>query len=313
MLEAFSEANLYSGEPARVLRTLIAEQENISPDYVMLGSGSSEILNAAALVHTMNGGEILTADPSFEGMTVYAERIGATVRRVPLNEAMNYNLGAMRRHITDATRLVYLCNPNNPTGTLIPTDDLRAFCVDAAQQAVVFVDEAYREYIDAPRYASMMDLVRDGRGVNTRNIIVSRTASKIHGLAGMRVGFGFAHPDTLRKMQDHVTGSLNLVGLRGAVASYQDAAFQTQTRQRNQAAKTRLYALLDDKGCAYLPSETNFVFFQTGQPISQFQVAMRAQGVLVARPFPPYTDWCRLSLGTPDAMDAFAKALNAVL
>jgi histidinol-phosphate aminotransferase len=219
----------------------------------------------------------------------------------------------MRRHITDATRLVYLCNPNNPTGTLIPTDDLRAFCVDAAQQAVVFVDEAYREYIDAPRYASMMDLVRDGRGVNTRNIIVSRTASKIHGLAGMRVGFGFAHPDTLRKMQDHVTGSLNLVGLRGAVASYQDAAFQTQTRQRNQAAKTRLYALLDDKGCAYLPSETNFVFFQTGQPISQFQVAMRAQGVLVARPFPPYTDWCRLSLGTPDAMDAFAKALNAVL
>ncbi|HMB94326.1 MAG TPA: aminotransferase class I/II-fold pyridoxal phosphate-dependent enzyme [Rhodothermales bacterium] len=308
MIEAFSEANLYTREAAQALRNLIAEQENISPDYVMLGSGSGEILNAAGLVFGIHNGEIVTAYPSFEGLTFYAERVGATVHRVPLTEDMQYNLGAMQQRLTNAMRLVYICNPNNPTGTLIPTDDLRSFCVDTAQRAVVFVDEAYREYVDAPDFKSMIDLVRDGH-----NVIVSRTASKIHALAGLRVGFGFAHPDLIKQMQNHVTGSLNVVGLRGALASYGDVTFQAQSHQQNNDAKNRLYTLLDNKGCTYLPTQTNFVFFRTGQPIREFRDAMEERGVLVARPFPPYTDWCRVSLGTPDAMDAFATALNAVL
>lgn len=308
MIEAFSEANLYTLAPTDALRSLIAEQEDISPDYVMLGSGSSEILNAAGLIHGIQDGEIVTAYPSFEGLTLYAERIGATVHRVPLTKDLQYDFAAMQRRLTNATRLVYVCNPNNPTGTLTPTDGLRAFCIDTAQRAVVFVDEAYHEYVDAPGYASMIDLVRKGH-----NVIVSRTASKIHALAGLRVGFGFAHPDLLRKMQGHVTGSLNVVGLRGALASYRDTAFQTHSRQQNEAAKARLYTILNEKGCAYLPSQTNFVFFRTGQPIHLFRAAMQAQGVLVARPFPPYTDWCRVSLGTPEAMDAFASALHTVL
>jgi histidinol-phosphate aminotransferase len=307
MAEAFDESHLYRGIPYQELRKLIAEQEDIPPDHIVIGSGSGEILNVAGLIYGRDGGEILAPQPTFEQLQQYATTVGATIHRVPLDDRMNQDLKEMSRRISSKTSLVYICNPNNPTGVLVDGSALRTFCEDASGRTVVYVDEAYHEFVDSPTHRTMVELVREGR-----NVIVSRTASKIHALAGLRIGFGIARPDIIRTLAQHRTGSVNVVGLRGAIASYHDAAYQSISKRRTQQGKEALYALLDRTGHRYLRSEGNFVFFQTGRSIEQFRTSMQEQGILVARPFPPFNDWCRVSIGTDEGMERFAQALQTV-
>lgn len=308
MADAFSEAPLYTGLPANELRNVIAEQEHIPPDHIVIGAGSGEILNVAGLVYGRNDGEIIAAQPTFEQLQQYAEGVGAAVHRVPVNEAMDQDLEEMERRVAAKTSLVYVCNPNNPTGVVIDGQRVRSFCEEVSTRTLVYVDEAYHEFVDSPTYRSMVELVREGR-----NIIVSRTASKIHALAGLRIGFGIARPEIIRALDRHMTGSVNVVGLRGALASYRDAAYQSVSKSRMREGKETLYSLLDQLGRRYLRSEGNFVFFHTGRPIEQFRRAMQEHGVLVARPFPPFLDWCRVSIGTEEGMEQFTSTLRSVL
>ncbi len=306
MLEAFDEGCRYPSPQYKALEELIAQKEGLSPEHVVLGAGSHEILRIAGMTYGLGGGEVVTAYPTFEGMENYAGTVGAYVHRVPLGENFEIDLDAMDRRITQAVRLIFVCNPNNPTGTIVSGDRLRAFCESAARRAVVLVDEAYHDYVDAPEYSSMIDLVRDGC-----NVIVSRTFSKIHGLAGLRIGYGLARPDiTSRLRQFRSSHGVNVLGLRAAIASYQDTEFQAFSRQKNTEARAYLYRTLDDLGYRHLPSHTNFVFFRIGQDTQAFREAMQKRGVLVGRPFPPYQDWSRVSLGTMDEMKIFTKMLR---
>jgi histidinol-phosphate aminotransferase len=176
-----------------------------------------------------------------------------------------------------------------------------------SKQAVVFVDEAYHEFVQDPSYRSMINLVQDNR-----NVIVSRTASKIHALAGLRIGFGFGHPDTIRRLGSFMTGSLNVVGLRGAIAGIRDERFQQYTKTMNKEGKDRLYRFFEETGHEYIRSQANFIFFRTGLPIEDFRRKMEQAGVLVARAFPPYTDWCRVSVGTEEGLERFKQAFQAI-
>lgn len=304
----FDEGNLYTELPSEGLRALIAEQVGLTPDHIVIGAGSGEVLNVAGLVFGKDGGDIIAANPTFEQLTDYARNIGATIQQVPLDASMKHDLTEMSRRISNKTTLVYICNPNNPTGTIVSSDALRSFCEDTSKRKLVFVDEAYHEYVEDPQYRSMIDLVRLGQ-----NIIVSRTASKIHGLAGLRIGFGIGQPETVRKLRKCMTGSVNVVGLRGAIASYRDNEFQDFCRGKNREGKQFLYRMFEERKLQYTPSEANFVFFRTGKSIENFRPAMREQGVLVGRPFPPYSDWCRVSIGTTEELQQFAKALPAAL
>jgi len=304
MEEALAEGNLYNTRRyVDEMKTLLAAREHVTPDHIVVGCGSGEVLSVAGLLYGLNGGEILAAHPTFEGLQQYAERAGAVVTRVPLTDTFQHDLKAMREKITPDTKLVYICNPNNPTGTVIPGDELRAFCEEVSKQALVFVDEAYHEFVQDPTYRSMVELVRENC-----NIIVSRTASKIHALAGLRIGFGFGHPDTIRRLGSFMTGSLNVVGLRGAIAGFRDANFQVYTRKMNREGRDRLYSLFEETGHECIRSQANFVFFRTGLPIEDFRKKMEQAGVLVARPFPPYTDWCRVSVGTEEGFIRFRRA-----
>ena len=311
MREAFEEANLYTfsrGEAYMKLRSLIAQQVGLTPDHIVISAGSTEILRAAALITALKGGEVLAPHPTFLSLTRYAETMGVKVHWVPVDEDLQFDLPAMRKKLTKNVKLIYLVNPNNPTGTLTPYDRLRPFCEEMAKDMLVFVDEAYHEYVTDPQYRSMVELVREGH-----NVIVSRTASKIHGLAGVRVGFGIADPKLIRYLGRRLTGTNNIIGLNAAFASYQDEDFQKLCHQKNNEAKEYVYKLFRETERRYLPSHTNFVFFHTGRPIEEFQDAMEKQGILVGRPFPPYLDWCRLSMTKPEWMGNFGAAFQKVM
>jgi histidinol-phosphate aminotransferase len=183
---------------------------------------------------------------------------------------------------------------------------VRAFCKETSRRSVVLVDEAYHDYVETPEYSSMLDLVRQGH-----NVIVSRTFSKIHGLAGLRVGYGFARPDIAARLRQFRSSiGVNILGVRAAMASYQDEEFQSFSRRKNAEARTYLYRLLDELNLRYAPSHANFVFFRLGKDVQPFREAMQKRGILVGRLFPPYTDWCRVSTATMDEMKLFGAALR---
>ncbi|MGD2295408.1 MAG: histidinol-phosphate transaminase [Candidatus Aminicenantes bacterium] len=311
MTKAFEEANLYSfsrGDAYDTLREIIAEQVGLTPEHIIVSAGSTEILRVAALIAGLEGGEIIAPHPTYGTMLRYAESMGVKVHRVPVDKNLGFDLTAMREKMTDKVKLIYICNPNNPTGTITPWGQLRPFCEEMAQKAKVFVDEAYHEFVADPQYRSMVELVKEGH-----NVIVSRTASKIHGLAGLRVGFGIADPAQIRKLRARKTGTNNIIGLRAAIASYQDLDFQEFCRRKNSEAKGIVYRLFEKTGQRFLKSHTNFVFFHTGKPIEEFQKTMLEQGIIVGRPFPPFLDWCRLSMAKPEEMEIFVEAFHKVM
>ena len=309
MRKAFGEANLYSMRGAKAqFKVLMAKLNGVTPDHIAVGFGSGEILKKAALMNGINKGELVSPALTFETINRYAETMKSNVKRIPMTNDIGINLDRMADAVNRRTKLVYLCNPNNPTGALMDTDELESFCKTMSKKATVFVDEAYHEYVMDPNYRSMIELVKAGH-----NIIVSRTASKVHGLAGLRVGFAITTPETAKRMESYLTDSLNIVGLRAAIASYQDKKFQTYSISQNNRARDVVTGYLDAKGIEYLNSQTNFMFIKTGMEITDLQPAMEKHGVLVGRPFPPYTKWCRLSMAKPEEMERFNSGLDKVL
>lgn len=287
---------------------LIAEREGVTPEHVILGGGSSEILHATGLAYGLHGGELLAAAPTYEGMPRYAGKVAAYTHRVPLNDALEHDLEAMEGRITQAVKLVFVCNPNNPTGTTVDAAALRDFVTTASRKAVIFVDEAYIELTDDPAANTMVDLVR-----KDHNVIVSRTMSKIYGMAGLRVGYALARPDLADRVKTYGMAGPNVVGLRGAIASLQDDAFREHSLSQMRKGRHLIYDLCKEKGRQHADSQTNFVFFHTGMPIRDFQEAMYDEGIMVGRAFPPYLDWARVSIGTDDNMAAFATAFRKVM
>ncbi len=305
---SFEIACRYPFQYLRELVADIAEKEGVSKDCVVVTGGSTEGLKAAGLVFGLEGGEIIAADPTFQAMLSYAENFGAYVHRVPLNSKMEHDLEAMSKRITSKTRLIFLCNPNNPTGTLLNKDSLRDFCLSNDGKAVIFSDEAYYDFITEPDYPSMVELVKQDR-----NVIVSKTFSKVYGLAGMRIGYLIARPDIATRLKKAVMANTNVLAIEAAREALRDDDFYKFSLQRNTEAKQLIYKTLDNLGLSYIPSHTNFVFFKTGRPIGEMITAMGNENILIGRPFPPMMDWARISTGTLDEVKAFNAALEKVM
>ena len=309
MRKAFDESNLYSMRGAKAeFKELMAKLNGVTPEHIAVGFGSGEILKKAALMNGIDKGELLSPSLTFETINRYAKTMKSNVKRIPMDRNIAIDLDQMSNKTTRKTKMVYLCNPNNPTGLIMNTNELELFCRQISKKAIVFVDEAYHEYVIDPKYKSMINLVKSGE-----NVIISRTASKVHGLAGLRVGFAVSTPEIIKRLEGYLTDSLNIVGLRAAIASYQDQRFQKHSIAMNNKAKTIVTDYLDTKGVQYLDSQTNFIFIKTDIEITELQPAMEKNGVLVGRPFPPFTNWCRLSLAKPEEMQKFNEAFEKVL
>ncbi len=296
----------YPDEEIEQLVAALAQAERVGTDHIVLGSGSGELLCALGLIHGRNGGEIIAAQPTYLELTTYAEHAGARLKFVPVDKQLNHDLAAMRAAVSDRTRAIYVCNPNNPTGTAISADSIRSFVQSLPDSVTTIVDEAYMDFADGPGVRSVSDLVS-----GAKRVVVLRTFSKIHGMAGVRCGYAIARPDVAAEIAATRMSTPNIFAMRAARASLGDKAFLTDTRRRIVASRTNITGELARLGLAFGKPQTNFVFFDTGAPLVRFQEFMKARNVLVGRLFPPYDNWCRITIGTEPEVAAFLQGLRA--
>ena len=307
MMDAMDLSYLYSPGHYKPLIEKLATKEGVPTDHILLVSGSNEGLRLTGLCYAMNGGEIVTSTPTYKALLSYAEEFGGTINTVDLDQDLKFDLEEMEKRVSAKTQMVFLCNPNNPTGTLLDGDKTRDFCDRVSDKTMVFSDEAYADYIEEENYPTMVPLVKQGK-----NVIVSRTFSKVYGMAGVRVGYLIARPDIITTLKPRVMGYVNMMGVYGAIAALDDHEFYAHSLKKNKEAKQTIYDVCDDIGLRYVKSHTNFVFHQVNKNVRKYAEEMLALGVKVGRPFPPLTDWCRISTGNEADMVAWREAMYKV-
>ncbi|HXH08131.1 MAG TPA: aminotransferase class I/II-fold pyridoxal phosphate-dependent enzyme [Vicinamibacterales bacterium] len=294
-----------------LLRAL-AEAQHVSPDQIHIGCGSTQLLRSAVKVFTSPTRPLVNGAPSYEECTEYAQLLGTPVRAVPLDASLRLDLDAMAEAAKGAG-LVYVCNPNNPTATVHAGDAVSGFVsrvLKASPDTVVLIDEAYHDYVTDPAYRSLIPMA-----AKERRLIVARTFSKAHGMAGLRVGYVISHADTIRRLRDwEGADSLNLLGLAAAAASIRDTERIARERDRNTEARTYTVEWFRKAGYRVADSQANFIFVDIGRPARGFREACRQQGVLVARDFPPFErSHVRISIGTLDEMKRATEVFGTVL
>jgi histidinol-phosphate aminotransferase len=309
IIESIVEGNRYAHGMARELRDFIAEKEGVAPEYVLMGAGSSELLCLAGMTVGLEGGAVLSAYPTFRLLMDYAAKFNARWDKVNLDANLTHDLEAMASAVKSDTKMIFVVNPNNPTGTVLNADKLKSYCIEMAKKAVVFVDEAYIEFLEPSERRSMIELVKEGR-----NVIVSRTFSKIYGLAGMRVGYLIAKPDILKNMGERqVWGNSNQAGIAAAKASYGDEEFMSFTRKKNAEARAHLFKYLDSKKLPYGKSQANVVLFPAPKDGKYILEQTEKKGFQIRVWDYDDKEWCRVSIGTLEEMKKFTKAFDEVI
>lgn len=313
---AFGDAGRYptNTQPGMSdLRAILAEVGGARPENVVLGAGSGEILKNAVHCFTGPGRALVTGLPSYEQPMRVATYLNAEIRAIPVRQDGRLDLDGMAEAV-DGAGLVFLCNPNNPTGTVHGAGTVAAFVERvrrAAPDAVIHIDEAYHEYVTDPDYSTAVPLAME-----TPNVFVSRTFSKCFGMAGMRVGYAIGHADVAERLRRYsLTFNTNSLGQIAAYTAIQDGDFVERERARNAEVKEFTVAFFRDRGHEVLDSQTNFLFVDLGRPAAGFREACAAHGVRVGRDFPPFEKThARISLGTMEEMrratEVFAEVLG---
>jgi histidinol-phosphate aminotransferase len=310
MVRAFSECNRYAFAELDDFKNLIAAKESVDPAYILLGSGSGRLLCQTGIAFGLEGGRVLSAYPTFPLLMNYAERMSATWDKVDLNEKLEFNYETLMSAIKSDTRLVFACNPNNPTGTVVNADVVKSFCEEASKKTLVYSDEAYLEFLDPAQQKSMVSLIQKGN----KNLIVSRTFSKVYGLAGLRIGYIIGHPDLLKKIGQYGdTISPSQTALAAATASLNDEEFIKMTRAKNAAARKVLENYLDKKKIFYGKSQTNVMLFPAPKDGKTILSKLEEKGFLIRIWDYQQKEWCRVSIGTIEEMNAFVKAFDEVI
>ncbi len=309
MLEAMNSAWKYSnryGYPDGDIQEMIAEHHGVEPRNILLGAGSGETLEVVGHAFLGHDKKVIGVTPTYRSVYGTATNIDADVIELPLNDDYSQNIDLMiettRRNYRDVG-LVYLCNPNNPTGMIVPASDVQRLLDGIPEDIPVLIDEAYHHFIEDPRYETSVPYVLEGR-----NVIVARTFSKIYGMAGMRLGYGIAPADMIQRMRPYSTGSVNALVKWGGVAALQDNENEAWVRKITLDLRKQTVSELESMGYECLPSECNFFMVKTGRPVQEVRSAFRDRGVLVGRPFPPMLEHLRVSIGTEEEMKRFMAA-----
>ncbi len=312
IMESVGLGNRYGHGDAAKLVDMLAEKEGVSKENILLGPGSTDILEKTAIVLFHKGGNIVSADPAYMSLIKTAQAFDAEWRSVACTSDWAHDLEGMKKAIDADTKLVYICNPNNPTGSITDAKKLYDFCSEVSEKVPIFVDEAYLEFLPPSEQKSMVDLVQKGK-----NIIVARTFSKIHGMAGLRMGYGVGNPELLEKISNMVrtTMGLNVTTLRGAMASLKDTAFQENSRKWTTEAREYTFEALTSLGYDPIPSYTSFMLFPLADQTDgkAFLEQMFDHGIGV-RFFEIHDKpYCRVSMGTLDEMSMFIEGFKKVV
>lgn len=302
MRATLSVANRYPSSEVDDLANKIAGLHNVKPDQVTLGSGSVEILRMAADEFLSAGRKLLLASPTFDAIARYASRVGAGVFSVPLTPTYAHDLEAMLAQVDATTGLIYICNPNNPTGTLTPRSDLEAFLRKLPVKCPVVIDEAYHHYVNAsPAYASFID-----HPVDDPRLVVVRTFSKIYGLAGMRVGYAISFPQLARRLSaNRLTFGVNIVGARAAGAALDTTEYVRQCAKRNADDRQEFFNQANARMNRWIDSQTNFVMMKSGLPSQQIVEHFEKNNILLGPLVPQMPKYIRISMGKPEDMLEF--------
>ena len=308
MADAISSSNRYPWDITTKLREELGAFYGLNKDHVLMGAGSSEILGLTAHLAAQQKGNAVTADPAFSIWVPAAEKMGLQMVKVPLTDDKKHHLAAMSSRINDDTRLVYVCNPNNPTGTLLPNSEIKAFAEEASKKCWVLLDEAYLEYTAQPTLASMV--------ATNKKIIIAKTFSKIYGLAGARVGYALAHPDTIKQLsafQPWSNAGTSAVSLAAAQASIMDKEFITTTRKKNKEASDYTFKELTALGFPVIPSHTNFIYYSTSHVSGNWSDRLYDKGILTPRIMQENGKWTRTTIGTHEEMKQFITAVKSII
>ena len=305
--DSFGIACRYPDEHNNVLIEKLAKLNGINHDQILLGDGSGEILKLCAETFTgQQRGPLIAADPTFEAILKNAAANGAEVVKVPLTNSFVHDLPKM---LTAARGgLIYVCNPNNPTASITPKDELRDFIAKTPRETMILVDEAYFHYADSPDYESVITLTKDHP-----NLILSRTFSKIYGMAGLRCGYCVAQKQTIDRMRPYqMWDSVNIMALAAASASLDDPDQVPNGQRLNSEAKMFVTSELARAGYKTIPSQANFIMIDCRRPVVPLIKAMKEQNVHVGRLFPALPNHMRVTIGKKTEMETFVSAFKQV-
>ncbi len=308
VIDAIGHANRYPGDYREPLVEALARYVGVRPENLLIGAGSTEILQMAVQAFQGPGVPLVIAEPTFEDVPRYQRPLSYHLITVPLTADHQHDIGRMREAAEDTRRpaVVYFCNPNNPTGTVTDCADIDAWIADAPETTVFLMDEAYFEYADHPRYWSSLRWIED-----RPNVVVVRTFSKIFGMAGMRLGYGVAHPDTAQRLREFVMqNNPNVLAAAAGVASLADEGLIQRSREVNKAAKQIVLETCAELGLETLPTQTNFIMHRIHGDLATYIERMREAGIRVGRPFPPMLEWNRLSFGLPEEQARWAETIR---
>jgi histidinol-phosphate aminotransferase len=310
MTDAWKYANRY-GYPDGGIVEAIAEHHRVKPENVLIGCGSSEILKIVDDAFLPDHKLVVGVDPTYETVYRYATNSKAKAIALPLTEKYDADMKAIIR----ATKLnardvgvVYICNPNNPTGRIVPKDEIKLLLDSIPQDIPLFIDEAYHHFVDDPNYETSVKYVIEGR-----KVIIARTFSKIAGLAGMRLGYAVAPAEIIALLKPLVVSyNTNAIVKYGGVASLKDTAYEAKIKQLNKQVRDKTTNELKAMGYDIIPSQTNFFMVNVKKDVTPVSEEFLKKGVLVGRKFPPMNEWLRVSVGTEDEMSRFMKAFKEI-
>jgi histidinol-phosphate aminotransferase len=286
----------------------IAAMHKLDPDQVLLGCGSGELLRVADMAFLGADKTVVAAEPTFEAVLNYARVARGRAVTVPQTADFRHDLAAMAAACDATTGLVYVCNPNNPTGTIVRRAELSRFLEQVPKTVHVLLDEAYFHFVEDEEYASGLEWI------SAPNLIVVRTFSKIYGMAGMRLGYAVGSKENVAAMRQHlISNNTNAAVLPAALAALADPELVPAQRALNKQTREWLCRELERDGRRYIPSHTNFLMIELGGDVAPAIEAFRNEGILVGRKFPAMGSWLRVSMGTRQEMEAFVAGLRRIV
>ncbi len=302
MQGAFADINRYPDGAGYYLKQALSQALSVSDDELILGNGSNELLDIAARTFMQAGDEAVMASPSFVVYGMAVQSVGGISVQIPLKD-FRHDLAAMAEAITAKTKIIFIANPNNPTGTCNTKDEFDELMEKVTDEVLVVIDEAYYEYVSNPDYADSMRHFRAGK-----NLLILRTFSKIYGLAGLRIGYGIAKKEILTDMNRlREPFNTNSVAQKAALAALGDREHVAGSRKTNEEGKRYLYAELASLGIAYVPTEANFIYMPIADSMAVYNSLLK-QGVII-RPMGPKA--IRVTIGLPEENRRFIEALKA--
>jgi len=286
----------------------LAQKFNVKSENIILGCGSTEILRAVDDAFLDPSRNVVAADPTFEAVLTYARVLHANALKIPLTPDHRHDLPKMAAACTSKTGVVYVCNPNNPTGTISTREEVAAFVQAVPPTTLIVVDEAYYDFADDPRYASAIEFIPAHP-----NVIVARTFSKIYGLAGMRLGYAVGAKESIARLAAQLLqDNGNAAVLQAALVSLADDEHVASCRAQLNGTRQWLCAELTKDSRPFIPSQANFVMLDMGTDVKPIIEQFRARNVLVGRRFAAMPNFLRVTIGTQPETESFVAALREI-